>query len=164
MLKSKWGVALMLSLIFMYSCDKSEENGTTFKDQTLQGQVDGADWMFTHGYAAADQDNNELGINLYDALGDAVDSPCDLAFEGYTELFFYVPLEVGVYDLKLDFSDIEGSQTATFYVTDGNMNYVATEGSIEIMSIGETSVTGRMAIKSADNTFANGNFEIEFCI
>ncbi|MBN2167401.1 MAG: hypothetical protein JW717_14090 [Marinilabiliaceae bacterium] len=78
---------------------------------------------------------------------------------------FSVDAKVGVYPLLFDLSGSSESQTLTIYAGESNMNYIISDGAIEILSIDSVSnvVTGRIDAFSEDETFVNGNFEATFC-
>ncbi|MEQ8551384.1 MAG: hypothetical protein RIC06_15980 [Cyclobacteriaceae bacterium] len=147
--------------LLLISCNK-DDDGTPayeFKDQNLQGQIDGID--FNLGDGAVDSFNGELSFNLYsDQESTAV---CELfGFGDFVQVFFAIPAETGVLELFINFSSGEG-ETVTMFNPDGSLNIIATVGAVDITEITETTVSGRMDIKYDGSSFLNGNFTVGFC-
>lgn len=149
---------------FLTSCS-SEEEGTSldFKDQPIQGMVEGEAWSMTHGLAvlSEDQDSNLIfDIDIYSAT-DQVNDVCD-AWPSGNRIFFNVPNEIGVYNLSFNLNDFSG-RTATIFHESTSMNSIASDGKIEILTVTETEITGRMAIQANADNYANGNFTLTLC-
>jgi hypothetical protein len=150
-------VALVtLSLSSCSDDDKNDDKGPgyTFKDQDASGEIDGTVWTYEEGFALVDNESN-LQIKLYLPQNDFL---CDEDMPDGSLAFFIVPNEVGVYKLT---NDLTG-----FYVNlvDNDFGaHLAKSGAIEIVSITETSVTGRMDVKKDENNYVNGNFTVDFC-
>lgn len=153
----------ILTVALISSC--GEDDGTTagnsfeFLNQNLQGQIDGITFTFGEGRVEAST-GNELSFDLYDAS--ETEAACDLFFGESVSVFFFVPNEVGVYELSLDLSTFDG-QTVTLFNPDGAVNSIASQGAVEIISISETEVTGRIDARLDENSSVNGNFTARFC-
>lgn len=156
----------MLSLIIVFfSCGDDDDDGPAydFKDQIAQGTINGKSWTFESG--RAEISNGELSIDL---SADSESIPCETFFFDGLIIFFYIDNETGTTELNFDLNDFDNSKTATFYdPEDGEsgLNIIATEGAIEILSITDTEITGRLDIRDGyDNSSSvNGNFTIELC-
>ena len=79
--------------------------------------------------------------------------------------FFSVPNEVGIYKLKLNLNCFTCADnfTVTLFEKDGSMNFIATDGAVEILTISDTQVSGRIDARYDGNTFVNGNFTVSIC-
>lgn len=151
--------------ILIFSCGDDDDDGPAydFKDQTATGSINGKSWTFVSG--RADISDGTISIDL-SADSDAV--PCTtFSFDG-PYIFFYIDNEIGVTELKFDFDDLDNSKTATFYDPDEGdfgLNIIAVEGAIEILSVSESEVTGRLDIRDGnDNSSSvNGTFTVEIC-
>lgn len=159
-------MAAGLSLISLISsCKKDDESGPSheFINQNLQGAIDGI--PFTYGEGTVEmitRDGKEhLSFDLYHA-NEEINEVCSFfGFGNEVSAFFSIPAEVGLYELSLNFS--YGGQTVTLFNPDGTVNNIASIGAVEILTVTETEVTGRMdATLDAENT-VNGNFTAVFC-
>ncbi|XOV93067.1 MAG: hypothetical protein ACFHWX_23075 [Bacteroidota bacterium] len=158
-------IFLFTGLIFgliLTSCNKDDDgNGPTydFKDQNLQGKIDGID--FNLGDGAVDLFNEELSFNLYSDQEST--AACDLfGFGDFVQVFFAIPEETGLLELNLNLSSGDG-ETVTMFNPENSLNVIATEGAIVITEITETTVSGKMDIQFDEDNFINGNFTAEFC-
>ena len=153
----------IVASLFVASCgsDDGVAGGSSysFKNQNLQGSIGGA--SFTHKDGKADLNSGEFSISLYD-ISEPVDA-CDLFFATKSLVLFSVPNELGLRVLKLDFSDLDGTQTITLYDANTSLNDVSTTGAIEILTISATEVTGRIDARVDGNNFINGNFTATIC-
>lgn len=77
-------------------------------------------------------------------------------------MFFTVPNEVGLYKLSFDLGSFSG-QTVTLFDQQTVLNTIATTGAIEILTITDTEVTGRVDARADKDNFVNGNFTVSFC-
>lgn len=79
-------------------------------------------------------------------------------------VFFSIPNEEGLYKLKFDFNgSASDNQTVTIFQEDGFFNCIAAEGAVEITTISETGVTGKIDARCDAGFFINGNFSVNFC-
>lgn len=72
-----------------------------------------------------------------------------------------LPSKVGVYNL----SPVYGDPTLTFYAAKENGNYIATSGTIEIISfdtISTGSLKGRMNVFYSDSFNVSGVFKLQY--
>lgn len=161
-LKSK---ALFLCIaILSFGCgdDDTDSPSYDFKDQVAQGSINGQSWTFVSGRASISDE--KLSIDLA-ADSDAV--PCETFSFAGLKIFFTVDNKVALTELFFDLENFEG-KTATFFDPDDGefgLNIIAVEGAIEILSITDNEVKGRIDVRDGhDNTSSvNGNFTVEIC-
>ncbi|WP_422360808.1 hypothetical protein [Reichenbachiella sp.] len=157
-------ITILAFAFLVFSCgDDDEGPAYDFKDQTAQGLINGKSWSFVSGRSSVS--NGELSVSL-GADTDYV--PCESFSINGLNIFFTVDNEVGLYELKFDFEDLDNSQTATFYDPDGGefgLNIIAVEGAIEILSVSSSEVRGRLDIRDGDDNSSsvNGNFTVTLC-
>lgn len=155
----------MLLVAALVSCKDDDDPAPShsFKDQELAGEIGGDTWTYEDGYASAESTDGveSLYISL---VQDATGEGCDAAAEG-DFVFFYIPKAVGVYELKLDWNDLEAedNHTITLFDDENTMNYIAAEGALEILSITDTQVSGRIDAVADEDAFINGNFTVSIC-
>jgi hypothetical protein len=146
----------LLFIVVMIGCGKDDPQPTyKFKDQTAAGEIENVAWVFVEG--KAEVNGEELSIDL---MLDQIEAPCDIF--GFPEgdfVFFTVPSSVGLY--KLSFGS--NSQTATLLESDEFVNIIISEGAIEILTITETEVTGRLDLRFDNTNYINGNFTVDLC-
>ncbi|MEO9966057.1 MAG: hypothetical protein ABJF11_09725 [Reichenbachiella sp.] len=156
---------LFLSLIIInFSCSDDDDDGGPayeFTNQNLQGQINGKSWSFVEGVAEVSPfDDTKLSIELG---AEELESPCDLFALSGLRVFFSIPHEVAL--TELNFSLEEGGQTVTLFDPDGTLNIIATEGAVEILTITDTEVTGRIDAREGGGgeDGVNGNFSVTYC-
>lgn len=145
--------------LFIISCNKDDEPGPSFefKNQDLQGMINGTAWEIASGYAEdSPWEDTDLSIELTNVF---YDDPCSEFILDGIQVFFDIPKEVGVYELKL----ATDGQTITLYDPDGSLNTIVVEGAVEITSISDSEVSGRIDGRSDDDNHVNGNFTVPFC-
>ena len=150
---------ILLSFVLITSCGDDEDNGPKyeFKNQSLQGQIEGEAWVFSSGIAEVSFfDETDLSFEL---SSETFEDPCTEFILDGQRLLFDVPATVGVYELSFT----ENGHTVTLYNPDTNLNSIAVSGAVEILTITETEVTGRIDARTDSETFANGNFTVPFC-
>jgi len=155
-------VLVMLTSLAI-SCSDDDESGPSynFEDQNLQGKIDGEDFILGDGRGEISFfEDDQLSIDLYHS--DEPEDACDVLNSDFVYAFFTIPDEVGIYELFLDLENFEG-QTVTLFNPDGTLNNIATEGAVELTSITDTEVSGRIDARMDDDNFINGNFTVEFC-
>jgi hypothetical protein len=159
--------ALILFFSFLISCgsDDSEDTGPSYEfiNQNTQGTIDGNSFDFGSGTVEVSPfDSNEFSLDLYDDSETFTD-PCELfGFGDFVNVFFSVPNAVGLYELSIDFSGGNESRTVTLFNPETVLNIIATEGAVEILSISDTELTGRIDVRAGES-FVNGNFTVVFC-
>jgi len=156
--------ALFFSLTALVaSCSDDDEKGPSysFKNQDLQGEIEGDNWTYADGYVETTtlEGVESLSVNL---MLTQADGACETFSVEGDQVFFTVPNEVGVYKLKFDLSTFSG-QTVTLFDTETVLNTIATEGAIEILTITDTEVTGRVDARYDKTNYVNGNFTVSFC-
>ena len=157
--------AILLSCSISDSNDVSPNTTTTeIKDQVLQGTFNNKAFEFKSGSAnIVSGDNEKLSITLISDLDTAICSFSSSVSRDRT-VFFNVPNAAGKYPLQFS-TDLSSAQTVTMYDYDDgkNRNYIASEGSIEIISIDTSGfVEGKLVAAIGDNQ-VNGKFSATFC-
>lgn len=158
----KKSVLLFTLAAFIASCgDDDEKPSYNFKNQNVAGKIGNVTWQFGDGYAEriGIGDDTELHINLFTAVEGR---GCDLSPSG-DEVLFAVPHTVGVHRLHFDVNDWENSIAVTLFEEATFKNNTATEGAIEILSITDTEVVGRIDAFKDDKNAINGNFTVTIC-
>ena len=167
-------ILLGLLIALAISCkddDADEKNGGySFKDQDLGGMIGGVLWTQRSGFAQEESYNGEeiLGIDLVETVSSG--EGCTMFMPEGDYVFFDVPNKVGLYELSINWdadlaNSTEKSRTVTLYDGDDKdkINYIATSGAIEILSISETEITGRIDARAEEGTYVNGNFTVALC-
>ncbi len=161
-----------LGLVFILtsiSCgDDDSGSSVDFKDQNLQGTIDGLPYTYGEGFVEQEtfNDMDQLSFNLFDVNEEFTDV-CDIfGFGEEVSVFFNVPNATGLYELSFDFSSFSG-QVVTLFNPNGEdgipQNNIASTGAIEILTISETQVTGRIDARIDGDNTVNGNFTAVFC-
>jgi hypothetical protein len=65
--------------------------------------------------------------------------------------------------LKFELNDFENSVVVNLFEEEGYVNNLASTGAVEILSISETQVSGRIDARIDDESFVNGNFTVNIC-
>ena len=126
------------------------------QEQSLQGLINGVDWIFGSGVANYDSGNDEYLIRLY---AEQVADPCNLQTD-VNKILAGLPNQVGPYALSL------GGRTVTFVENredDSPMNFIAIEGEVEVYSVGLDTIEAGMAVLANENTWVNGKFTVTIC-
>ncbi|MBL7840746.1 MAG: hypothetical protein JNJ75_11430 [Cyclobacteriaceae bacterium] len=158
---------LFSSTALLLSCSDDDEKGPSysFKNQDLQGKIEGGSWTYADGYVETTtlEGVESLSVNL---MLTQVDGACgNFSVEG-DEVFFFVPNAVGLYKLSFDLGSFDGQVVTLYDDDDGGpdpINVIATKGAIEILTITDTEVTGRIDARADKDNFVNGNFTVSFC-
>ena len=126
------------------------------QEQTLQGLINGVDWIFGSGVAIYDASDDEYLLRLY---AEQVEDPCTLQ-TSVNKILTTMPNQVGPYSLSL------GGSTVTFVENrddDSPMNFIAIQGEVNVTAIGEGTLEAGMAVLANDNTWVNGEFTVQIC-
>lgn len=154
-IKSILKIELIFIALFVFSCG-DDENEYSFKNQDLSGKIGGDSWTYEDGFIDefTFEGKDFLSSNLTLTQDGSV---CEVDLEG-NYIYFGAPKKVGVYKLK-------GGNERIFLVMNNNhtASFDANKGAIEILSITETQVTGRIDARFNGNNFVNGNFTVSFC-
>ncbi len=154
----------LLVLLLVTSCfevdfdEKKYEH--KFIEQVAQGEISKKPWVFEVGtYSESITDSKKVSIGLY---AEQLTEPCVIKYSyKNNKVRFRLPKAVGLYKLNPAGSD---SFTVTFYVESEDLNKMASEGAVEILSINEETkeITGRMDVIFGDDKI-NGNFKVSYC-
>lgn len=152
---------LSFTLLTLACSDDDEGPAYEFKDQVIQGQINGKPWSFVEGSAEISPfDDSDLSIELG---AEDLEDPCDIFGSSGLRVFFTITNKVGLTELNFSFE--EGGQTVTLFDPEGTLNIIATTGAVEILSISNTEVSGRIDARyegdSGDGV--NGSFTVPFC-
>jgi hypothetical protein len=157
------GILALAMIVTLMSCGKDDEGPAyEFIDQPLQGKIGGVDFMMKDGKVEEgffEEDGWFIEIYGETEVADA----CDVEIAETNYLFFNIPLEVGLYKLYFKLSTFEGQLVNLYDVEGEDMQNLASSGAIEILSVSETDVTGRMDARFNNQNTVNGNFTVAFC-
>ena len=162
-LRSIYVIQLIILSAFVLSCsgdDNDDAYKYSFKDRDLSGKIAGDNWTYADGRAEESTFDDELMLDVSLILAQDVPACETFGVEG-DEVFFFIPREIGLYKLSVSL-DFQG-RTVTLLDKEDFTNYIAGEGAVEILSITETEVLGRMDVRYDGDNFVNGNFMVSFC-
>lgn len=125
------------------------------EDHAPQGTVAGANWAMKS--AVVTDGGDRLSVSLFPVEVTA----CDSFASSDTQILFSAPKTAGEYPLKLELTDLNGSQTITF-VTGPGQNVIASEGILNVESISAEKVTIGLLAEAEENTI-NGRFTASIC-
>ncbi|MEM7551807.1 MAG: hypothetical protein AAF363_19155 [Bacteroidota bacterium] len=142
-------------LVGIYSCDEEDSPSFNFEDQIAQGSIDGDDWTFATG-TAKDLGGGQEGVSI-ELSNVSISDPCDEFIFPSQIRFALFSTSIGVFPISDD--------------TSGFANFIGigfVEGAIEIESINNTTVSGRVDVRFTDPdtnviSFINGDFMVPFC-
>lgn len=149
-------ISILLFVVFISCSDDGESDSFKFKDQDAMGKIANVSWTYADGYADISGEN----LNVTLVLAQDGEQGCDISMPDGDMVFFTVPNQTGL--VKLYFNS-SGGQTATIFDEEEFMNYIATKGAIEILSITDTEVQGRIDARNDGENYVNGNFTISIC-
>ena len=158
----------LLTTLFITSCGKDDdESGPSYEfiDQNLQGTIDGQAFDFGEGEAELTTNFDEeqvLALDLFDSNEEITDICEFFGFGDQVSVFFSITPEVGLYPLSINAKSFTGL-TVTLFNPDGAVNNISTEGAVEILSISDTQVRGRIDARFDSENNVNGNFTATFC-
>ncbi|MEP1097104.1 MAG: hypothetical protein ABJG78_18465 [Cyclobacteriaceae bacterium] len=165
-LKNAFTLLVSFSLLFLVSCSKDDAAdgpGYEFIDQNAQGMIDGISFTFAVGTSEVRNDGEDLSVDFYDVTEELTDVCGFFGFGDSVSVFFSIPNAVGVYELSFSLDNLEDGRTVTMFNPAKTLNILATEGAVEILSISDTEVTGRIDARAGDGDAINGNFTLTIC-
>ncbi len=153
--------------LLVISCGDDEETGCTYNSTQIEGKIENEDWAFANGEARfyMDFDGTErIDIEMY-SIASGVTDPCAQSSPDFKRIFFSIPKVVQERELNFSFSggNEEDQQTVTLFDPVTFLNVIVSEGCVEIQTINDTQVTGRMNITSGPDNFMNGTFTLQVC-
>jgi hypothetical protein len=157
-MKRYYSLFVLTVALGLTACGGDDDNSPSykFKDQNAQGKINNTAFAYADGFA--DVDDEEINVTLtLEQSGDI----CSNMPEGNT-VFFTVDNELKVSKLYFNLGTFEG-QTVTLFQDEGTLNVIATKGAVEILSVTETEVTGRLDARADSDSFINGNFTVQRC-
>lgn len=153
------------SMSSLMSCNSDEDEQQDectpeFSTSAATGVFMGDNFTFVEGTAEEDFANSaHFRIVLYGepVSGDACDG---FNFDKPdSTIIFSVPMEVGLYDLGVDYSVTFNDASVTNEVNAD----VSLCGAVEIVSVNDTQVTGRLDVEANADSELNGTFTLERC-
>lgn len=179
MTRSYLTLFILFLLVLIFSCDDSDAPGASiscepdYKNQNLQGMINGEPWEFAAGIASIDSKGNSYDHKFL--ANDTVAAfPCGVVlFRAYLG-FGISGSSSGFYELgeKKLHGQSPGGEAVSFgfFYYDGpspsNIRLIqANCGTYEIFSIDTANnmLTGRMDVYKNDQNFVNGNFTLSLC-
>jgi hypothetical protein len=155
---------LTLLVIFAIACSKKEEAPVpaySFKNQDVSGKINNVAWAYADGYADVTSGTDpKVDVKL---LLTQSNKGCAITNATGNQVFFRLPAKVGLYTINFDLTGSTTSYTATLFEKATTLNIIANSGAIEILTLTNTEVTGRMDARSDDKSFVNGNFKVAIC-
>ncbi len=148
----------------LFSCgDKDNETPSLeFKDQTLQGKIEGEEWALVTGKAEISE--STISFDFYkESITDS--TMCESFFPSKEDfVFFTMDNTMDVVEFCLSGCD-DNTQSVTLYEQTEGINNIALEGKIQITRIDTVAniVEGKLVAKSGDDTYVNGNFTTHLC-
>ncbi|MEO9871226.1 hypothetical protein [Ekhidna sp.] len=153
--------------VFLPACgDDDSDSGPSFDfiDQDLQGSIDGISFTSKGGFFDEGFDEGTISIRLYDVSEEG--DICEIFGNESVSASAILPDEIGIHELFFDISSFSGivvnlvNPNGEDGIPQNNLAFI---GAVEILSISETQITGRMdATLDSDNT-VNGNFTVISC-
>lgn len=125
-----------------------------FKDQDASGKINYQDFTYADGYANIDEETIQITLSLSQTT-----QGCAMGIPEGSHVFFFIEKAVKLTPLRL------GAKTVTLLEVDGVMSWHwhASDGAVEIISITDTEVSGKIDARHGKETFINGNFTIPLC-
>lgn len=144
-----------------YSCSGDEEKEPSFEfiNQDAAGKINNVSWSYADGLAVVFSKGRVTQVSVSLALKQDK-AGCDMDYPVGDWIFFGVPSVVGLYKLS---SDGDDSYEVQLNKGDGLGNFIAKNGVIEILSISDTKVSGRLNVKYDNKNYVNGNFIVSIC-
>ncbi len=157
--------AVCLSGLSVVGCSSADEDGGDsggpVASSPLEGTIDGKPFTAKSALARPSGDSGEVMITVYD-----VDAKCDGASPQVDRrILTSVPWKANTArNLKLDFSDVKGSQTVTFVLGSSN-NIISNSGRIEILDAPSgKNEKGKIRLRaSAREHRVEGEVEVQVC-
>lgn len=153
-------VLLTILIPFAESCKKKDKEATipphNFLNQNMQGKLDGKPWTFVSGSKAS-----LMGTNIL-FFTDTVSKYYDTCtFGGYgvhrLDLTTAAAIEPKLYAIG------SGGFYGKFRVANTTVEYKDATGAIEITSVSNGLITGKIDARVNDDNYVNGNFTIRYC-
>ena len=166
-------------LLSVSSCNDDEDSPSydyDFKDQNLAGTIDGLPFVLGEGrvvvvpYRGLFEDEEEedyLSFNLSHVNEQQGDEGVCSSFEGNeVRVIGFIPAEIGIYEFSgADFFEAIVNLSNPVNPDDIVNNILAPRmGAVDILTITDSEVTGRMDVFIDDESSINGNFSAVVCL
>lgn len=155
---------ILLIVVSLSACSNEPilpDDSYNFIDQNALGKINGTDFELGEGtYGLLFED---LAISLYhkdELLGT---NACNNSTLEFGDVFFTIPNEVGLQELQLNIFDFGLGKSVVFNHPDAEEVIVGSFGAIEILSISDDVVEGRIDARADEDNFINGNFTVSLC-
>lgn len=143
------------------SSSDSSDSGGPVAATPLQGEIDGKTFVAKSAIAEPGSSSDRMSITVYD-----VDATCDAEpTNADRRILTSVPWKPGTTrDLKLDFADLNGSQTVTFVIGASN-NIISNQGRIEVIDAPTAKGDkGKIRIRAtAQSHHVEGEIAVQVC-
>lgn len=173
----------IISLIFSImvvsvSCKKDEDSDSSsgykanYKNQVLQGKINGVDWTFISGKILQDTSFFDMSKTQYSFTftDTMITDTCFINAYGRLQLqleFSDKDPILAVKSHSLNNGYNEFSKSLVFVHFENNLAKfdIAYSGAFEILTVDEVNgiVTGRMDVRLNENNYVNGNFTLKYC-
>lgn len=155
---------VVLPCVFLMNCGGDDDITPAgyeyeFINQDLQGKINGQSWSYVDG--VAEEDWVDASQERFEIGAEEMTDPCNEFVDGLRVLFS-TPSAVGIYELRPIGHD-DGSYLVNLFDPAETLNIFAGQGAIEILTLTDTEVTGRMDVYFDDDTHVNGNFTLPYC-
>jgi hypothetical protein len=158
-------VALSSVAVLSVGCSSSDgdgdDSGGPVASGPLAGTIDGKPFTAKSAIATPDKDGGKTSITVYD-----IDVTCESSNPQVDRrILTSVPWKAGTErNLKLDFSDLNGSQTVTFVLGSSN-NIISNSGRIEVLEApSEKGAKGKIRLRaSAQSHSVEGEVAVTVC-
>ncbi len=161
-IRQLFSIVGIISTLFLTSCGDDDEISFDFKDQILQGQIDGIAFTSKGGFFDDGFEEGTMRIRIYDVSEEG--DPCDIIFSDFATVSINVTKEVGLYKIRSGFDSSDSNQINLINLDDDGVPLnILTDGVVEILTITDTEVTGRMDASFDSNSQVNGNFTVISC-
>ncbi|WP_436516147.1 hypothetical protein [Ekhidna sp. To15] len=156
----------VISIILISSCSSDAETSPSFSfiDQNLQGTIDGISFTSKGGFYSEFSQEEEILMRIYDSTESG--EICDISSNESVLVSVMLSKKVGVYDLSFNVSPPDAITVNLVNPNSGDgfpSNSIAMVGAVEILTVSETEVTGRMDATFDIGNTVNGNFTVISC-
>jgi hypothetical protein len=158
----KVSIVLIAICCALSGCGKDDNPKTySFKDQDITGKIGNSSWSMLSGYAHSEISGEDTFVYITCNNTTSID-PCSSYPSDY-HVFFTLPLKTGLYVLGYDAQNPFLGWSVTLFNIDAETNSIADVGAVEIISVSETQITGRIDASADELNFVNGNFTVTIC-
>lgn len=148
-------IAIIALIVSLWSCSDDEGFKYEFQDQDASGKIVGDEWTYAYGKARNSIVNGKNFLDISLMLPQTQEG-CNIMLVEDNYVAFSVPADVDLHKV--------GSNDVWAYFTEAGGDHTTVgKGAIEILSITDTYITGRVDIPLNKSNFVNGNFTVVRC-